>query len=51
MMVFAIAAVKIIHPHKIVWLKGIRELIGNNEIPIATKFIGVIIILFAIKIS
>lgn len=47
-MILAIAAIKIIHPHKIVGFKGIREFIGNNKVPVVADLIGIIIIPIAI---
>lgn len=51
MMLRTITTIKIINIIKIVWFKGIRKFIGNDEIPIVTDFIAVIIIQFAIQIG
>ena len=49
-MIFSIAAIKVIYAYKIMWLKCIGELIGDFKIPVGTNFIGVIIIQFPAQI-
>ncbi|STL47928.1 Uncharacterised protein [Escherichia coli] len=38
-MIFSIAAIKVIYAYKIMWLKCIGELIGDFKIPVGTNFI------------
>ncbi len=49
-MIFSIAAIKVIYAYKIMWLKCIGELIGDFKIPVGTNFIGVIIIQFPAQV-
>lgn len=47
-MILAIAAIKIIHSHKIVRFKGIGEFISNNKVPVVADLIGIVIIPIAV---
>ena len=49
-MIFSIAAIKVIYAYEIMWLKCIGKFIGDFKIPVGANFIGVIIIQFPAQV-
>lgn len=49
-MIFSIAAIKVIYSHEVMWFKCIGEFLGDFKIPVGANFIGVVIIQFAVQI-
>lgn len=49
-MIFSIAAIKVIYVYEIMWLKCIGKFIGDFKIPVGANFLGVIIIQFPAQI-